>query len=151
MDVAKPAVKVFTYLITVFIILVVFFSIWRQIEDEAIKSAALVATKQMLESVNRLKQEWLLQGQPSNIFYNGRVVAMTETGLVESHNLSKEFDCALWLAIHYPHGKIYDARLLHIESKHINDTYQCRFVYQHDVSILMTKNKRFVKIIVEKT
>ncbi len=138
------------YLVVVFLVLLTFFSIWRKIETEASENAVLVATKRMVDQVNRYKQQWLIKGKPSHIVYAGKSLPMTEFGLLDIYRGGEQPDCRYWLFNHYPKQKIYDAKLLHIESQQIKNEYRCRYIYQHDISILMYGNERLVKVMAEK-
>lgn len=70
---------------------------WRRLEPEVESTALIVAAKQMTDSANKLKQYWLVNGQPTFLMIDQQRVDFTENGwplvFQAEKPASKQVDC----------------------------------------------------------
>lgn len=70
---------------------------WRRLELEIETTALIVAAKQMTDSANKMKQYWLVNGQPKSLMINRQRVDFTQSGwpvvFQNVNSASKQVDC----------------------------------------------------------
>ncbi len=107
------------------------------VTEEAQKSGAKLAKVSMNDSVQRYRQVWLMQGEPSYIDMDGHRLSMTHAGLVSPFNQQGILDCGYWLAVHYPQRNIMTSELSDIEGKIYGNVALCHYVYQNGQHIVV--------------
>ncbi|MER0302465.1 MSHA biogenesis protein MshF [Vibrio vulnificus] len=138
------------WLLLVVTLFAVFAQIWQPVENEASKAASEVSVKRMLERANLYKQEWLLQGKPKRLEMDEQRIPMSAYGWVPLKDEHGQFQCQNWLDLHFPERRILESQLLSIDEQEINGAYQCRFNYQADLLVVVTQQRKVLKISVEK-
>ncbi|EHZ2847730.1 MSHA biogenesis protein MshF [Vibrio vulnificus] len=138
------------WLLLVVALFAVFAQVWQPVESEASKAASEVSVKRMLERANLYKQEWLLQGKPKQLEMEGEQISISAYGWVPLKDESGQFQCQSWLDLHFPERRILEFHLLSIDEREINDDYQCRFTYQGGFLVVVTQQRKVLKISVEK-
>ncbi|MBR9788208.1 MAG: MSHA biogenesis protein MshF [Vibrionaceae bacterium] len=103
----------------------------------------------MLDSVQRYKEAWLLQGEPKQMEMDGFHLTMTEGGLVSPFNQQGGLDCAYWLAVHYPQRKIMTSEPSEVGGTIKNNFHICNYTYKHH-QVKVTASRNHLTISVEK-
>ncbi|MBR9873830.1 MSHA biogenesis protein MshF [Vibrio sp. J1-1] len=110
------------------------------VAEEARVTGARLAKVWMLDSVQRYKEAWLLQGEPKQLEMDGFHLTMTERGLVSPFSEQGDLDCAYWLAVHYPQRKIMTIEPSAIDGTIKNDLYICNYTYKKSYKVIVTAN-----------
>ena len=94
----------------------------------------------MLDSVQRYREAWLLQGEPKQLEMDGFHLTMTEGGLVSPFSKQGDLDCTYWLAVHYPQRKIMTIEPSEIGGAIKNGLYICSYIYKKSYKVIVTAN-----------
>ncbi|MGY0617205.1 MSHA biogenesis protein MshF [Vibrio sp. FJH11] len=115
---------------------------------EAQATGAKMAKVWMLNSVERYRHAWLVQGEPDFMEMDGFHLRMTEYGLVSPFTAEGKLDCAYWLAVHYPQRKIMASKLAEIRGMSKSSHYVCNFHYKsgQNIAISSGANKLIVNV-----
>lgn len=131
--------------VTLFLGLVIKF---HSVTREAQATGAKMAKVWMLDSVERYRHAWLVQGEPDFMEMDGFHLRMTEYGLVSPFTEEGELDCKYWLAVHYPQRKIMASELAKISGMSKSNHYVCYFYYKsgQNIAIRSGANKLIVDV-----
>ncbi|MCG9702816.1 MSHA biogenesis protein MshF [Vibrio natriegens] len=113
---------------------------FQSVAEEARVTGARVAKVWMIDSVQRYREAWLLQGEPKQMEMDGFHLTMTEGGLVSPFSNQGDLDCTYWLAVHYPQRKIMTIEPSEIGGTIKNDLYICNYIYKKSYKVIVTAN-----------
>ncbi len=108
--------------------------------EEVQATGAKMAKVWMLNSVQRYREAWLLQGEPKQMEMDGFHLTMTESGLVSPLNKQGMLDCAYWLAVHFPQHKVMASYPVNIHGTIENNLYICNYAYNDKQGVVVTSN-----------
>ncbi|MDV6253634.1 MSHA biogenesis protein MshF [Vibrio sp. EA2] len=121
---------------------------FQSVTREVRVTGAKMAKVWMLDSVQRYREAWLLQGEPTQMEMNGFHLTMTEGGLVSPFNPQGGLDCSYWLSVHYPQRKIMTIEPSEVSGTIKNNRYICNYIYM-DNKVIVTANGNYLTINVE--
>ncbi|MGP8308337.1 MSHA biogenesis protein MshF [Vibrio sp. YIC-376] len=110
------------------------------VTEEAQATGAKMAKVWMLDSVERYRHAWLVQGEPGFMEMDGFRLRMTEYGLVSPFTEQGKLDCAYWLAVHYPQHKIMASELSEVSGMNKSNHYVCQYRYKSGQKIAITSD-----------
>ncbi|WP_321283276.1 MSHA biogenesis protein MshF [uncultured Vibrio sp.] len=111
---------------------------FQSVTQEAQVTGAKMAKVWMLDSVQRYRESWLLQGEPKQMEVDGFQLTMTQWGLVSPFNKQGDLDCGYWLAVHYPQRKIMTSEPSEIAGTIENNVYRCKYIYSDHYQVIVT-------------
>lgn len=109
--------------------------VWtKKTEPEAVKTAFLIAQKQILTNANNYKQHWLVNKQSSNI--NGVNISFTSNGWPIIFK-NGEVDCEKWLTLLWPDKKIFGQNYAISEVNQSHQEVSCKYMFENDYFIYL--------------
>jgi MSHA biogenesis protein MshF len=121
---------------------------FQSVSEQAQATGAKMAKVWMLDSVERYRHAWLVQGEPNLIEMDGLHLRMTEYGLVSPFTEQGKLDCAYWLSVHYPQRSLMASDLAEIIGMRESNHYVCQYRYKsgHKIAITSDANQLIVNV-----
>ncbi|EEZ01351.1 MSHA biogenesis protein MshF [Vibrio sp. RC586] len=119
--------RLILWTLLVFILLGVLFSMWQTMSRNTFATAFEVVSTRMTDRANLYKQQWFLQGQPSEIQIEGKTIALSASGWLFPKQ-DQDVDCEKLLTLLYPDVTVLDLLPIIDGANSING-YQCRYQY----------------------
>ncbi|MBF9001354.1 hypothetical protein [Vibrio nitrifigilis] len=114
-----------------------------KVEEAADHAVFTLATKNMLDRANRIKQIWILRQQPSTLKIDKEIIELSKDGWVYPKKGSNA-DCERVLSTVFPKRKILNIEP-NVESVSSSDGYNCIYHYTslYEVKVILS-GKRFL-------
>ncbi|MCG3730096.1 type II secretion system protein [Vibrio cincinnatiensis] len=138
--------RLMVWLVVIGILLVYLLRAWPPIQKELERTALELANREIVERANDYKQQWLLQGQPQRLLWQGQEVTFSDFGWVLPNPVDGK-RCPQVLNWLYPEQTILN-QPLGIEEQKIPEGYRCQLNYSEEQSvIIILQNNRFTSVV----
>ncbi|MGY3568659.1 MSHA biogenesis protein MshF [Vibrio paucivorans] len=132
------------WLVLILLLVIGFMSQFRKVEQEATDTAFIVASKRILERASNIKQEWILQGHPSELQVAGERLAISQNGWVLPIVNKGQVDCSYWLSVLYPENQEFEPYSTKNNDVDSVKDYTCEYIYaEQKVLRIQLINKKF--------
>jgi MSHA biogenesis protein MshF len=138
--------RLMVWLVVIGILLVSLLRAWPPIQKELERTALVLANREIIERANDYKQQWLLQGQPQQLLWQGEEVTFSDFGWVLPNSVDGQ-RCPQVLNWLYPEQMLL-GQTLRVEEQKVPEGYHCQLSYNQDLSlIIMLQNNKFTSIV----
>lgn len=125
--------RLILWVLLVFILLGVLFSMWQVMSRNTFQTAFEVVSARMTERANLYKQQWFLQGQPAELLIEGKTIALSAAGWLFPKQ-DQDVDCEKLLTLLYPDVTVLDVRPA-IDGGNLANGYRCQYQYENNALV----------------
>ncbi|OEF28471.1 hypothetical protein [Vibrio rumoiensis] len=125
----RKRLRFFIWCTVVFIIMASWLYVWKEKTEPASERAAfVVAKRQILNSANTYRQNWLLNKQPSMMGVDGVDIQFTKQGWPVMLK-NDRIDCAKWLSLLWPDENVFGKKYSVIDMRDDSKLTSCEYIF----------------------